>query len=382
MADFYALLGVPRTASTEEIKKAYRRRARELHPDANPDDADAAEKFKELARAYQVLSDDQQRARYDQFGEAGVRGAGGAGGPGPTAEDLFGGGLGDIFDAFFGGGGGPFGGGGGRARRPSGPPRGQDLEVIADLTFEQAVFGDQVSVDLKLPQRCDVCHGTGAGAGTQPVTCSDCNGTGQVQRVRQSLLGQMVTASPCSRCGGLGKVVTTPCANCRGEGRVTVDKTYQVDVPAGVDTGSTLRLSGRGAAGPRGGAAGDLYVHVRVAPHERYVRQEHDLLTDVPISIAQASLGTTVDLETLDGTEELVIPPGTQPGREFVLRQRGVPRLQGRGRGDLRARVRVDVPTKLSDAEVELLTRYAEGRGEPVGSGREGLFSKIKSAFS
>ncbi len=381
MADFYELLGVPRSASSEDIKRAYRRRARELHPDANPGDADAAERFKELARAYQVLSDDQQRARYDQFGEAGVRGAGGPGGAGPSAEDLFGGGLGDIFDAFFGGGGGPFGGGG-RARGPAGPPRGQDLEVIADLTFEQAVFGDKVSVNLKLPQRCDVCDGSGAGEGTQPVTCSDCDGTGQVQRVRQSLLGQMVTASTCPRCGGLGKVITTPCANCRGEGRVTVDKTYQVDVPAGVDTGSTLRLSGRGAAGPRGGSAGDLYVHLRVAPHERYVREDHDLVTEVGISFAQAALGTSVALETLDGTEDLVVPAGTQPGREFVLRHRGVPRLNGRGRGDLRARVRVDVPTKLSDDEVELLTRYAEGRGETVGNGREGLFSRIKSAFS
>jgi molecular chaperone DnaJ len=382
MADFYELLGVPRSASSEDIKKAYRRRARELHPDANPGDANAAERFKELARAYQVLSDDQQRARYDQFGEAGVRGAGG-GGPGPSAEDLFGGGgLGDIFDAFFGGGGGSPFGGGGRARRPAGPPRGQDLEVIADLTFEQAVFGDKVSVDLKLPQRCDVCDGSGAGEGTQPVTCSDCDGAGQVQRVRQSLLGQMVTASTCPRCGGLGKVITTPCANCRGEGRVTVDKTYHVDVPAGVDTGSTLRLSGRGAAGPRGGSAGDLYVHLRVAPHERYVREDHDLVTEIGISFAQAALGTSIALETLDGTEDLVVPAGTQPGREFVLRQRGVPKLNGRGRGDLRARVRVDVPTKLSDDEVELLTRYAEGRGETVGNGREGLFSRIKSAFS
>jgi molecular chaperone DnaJ len=382
MADFYELLGVPRSASSEDIKKAYRRRARELHPDANPGDADAAERFKELARAYQVLSDDQQRARYDQFGEAGVRGAGGPGGAGPSAEDLFGGGLGDIFDAFFGGGGGSPFGGGGRSRGPAGPPRGQDLEVIADLTFEQAVFGDKVSVDLKLPQRCDVCDGSGAGEGTQPVTCSDCDGAGQVQRVRQSLLGQMVTASTCPRCGGLGKVITTPCANCRGEGRVTVDKTYHVDVPAGVDTGSTLRLSGRGAAGPRGGSAGDLYVHLRVAPHERYVREDHDLVTEIGISFAQAALGTSIALETLDGTEDLVVPAGTQPGREFVLRQRGVPKLNGRGRGDLRARVRVDVPTKLSDDEVELLTRYAEGRGETVGNGREGLFSRIKSAFS
>jgi molecular chaperone DnaJ len=376
MADYYELLGVPRTASADEIKKAYRQRAREFHPDANPDNAAAAEQFKKIAQAYQVLSDDGQRARYDRYGEAGVGGNGG----GPTAEDLFGGGLGDIFETFFGGGGGsPFGGG--RQRGPSGPPRGQDIEVVADITFEQSVFGDQIDVSLKLPVTCTECGGSGAGAGTSPVTCSDCGGTGQIQRVRQSLLGQMVTASPCGRCGGLGQIITTPCDSCRGEGRVTVDKTYQVDVPAGVDSGSTLRLTGRGAVGPRGGRSGDLYVHLRVAPHDLFVREDHDLVTDVPISIAQASLGTAIELETLDGTEHLVIPPGTQPGREFVLRQRGVPHLRGRGRGDLRARIRVEVPQKLSEKEVELLTAYAEGRGEVVGHEKEGLFSRIKSAF-
>lgn len=381
MADYYELLNVARTASADEIKKAYRRKAREFHPDANPDDVAAAEQFKLVARAYQVLSDDQQRARYDRYGEAGVGGNAG-GGAGPSAEDLFGGGLGDIFETFFGGAGGgsPFGGG--RTRGPSGPPRGQDMEVIADISFEQAVFGAEIDVELKLPTSCDDCDGSGAGEGTKPVSCSDCGGSGQVQRVRQSMLGQMVTASPCGRCGGLGQIITTPCASCRGEGRVTADKHYQVDVPAGVDSGSTLRLTGRGAVGPRGGRAGDLYVHLRVAPHPMFVRDEHDLVTEVPISIAQASLGTQIELETLDGMEHLVVPPGTQPGKEFTLRQRGVPHLRGRGRGDLRARVRVDIPTKLSDDEVDLLTRYAEGRGETVGNGKEGIFSRIKSAFS
>ena len=379
MADYYELIGVPRTATADEIKKAYRQRAREFHPDANPDDAAAADQFKKIAQAYQVLSDDQQRARYDRYGEAGV---GGARGGGQSAEDLFGGGLGDIFETFFGGAGGgsPFGGG--RSRGPAGPPRGQDIEAIADISFEQAVFGAEIDVSLKLPTRCSDCDGSGAGEGTKPVTCSDCGGSGQIQRVRQSMLGQMVTASPCGRCGGLGQIVTTPCATCRGEGRVTSDKNYQVDVPAGVDSGSTLRLTGRGAVGPRGGSAGDLYVHLRVAPHEQFVRSDHDLITEVPISIAQAALGTQIELETLDGTEHLVVPPGTQPGREFVLRQRGVPHLRGRGRGDLRARVRVDIPTKLTDDEVDILTRYAEGRGEVVGNGKEGLFSRIKSAFS
>lgn len=373
--DYYALLGVPRTASSDELKKAYRKRARELHPDANPGDAVAEEKFKKVAQAYEVLSDADTRARYDRFGEQGVGG--------PNVGDMFGGGagggLGDLFDAFFGGsgGGGPFGGG---SRGPAGPPRGQDLEVVADVAFEQAVFGATVPVAMRTALRCEDCSGSGAGGGTKPVTCSECNGRGQVQRVRQSMLGQMVTSTACPKCSGLGQVIVTPCPKCGGEGRTVAEKTYQVDVPAGVDTGSTLRLTGRGAVGPRGGAAGDLYVHIRVAAHDRYRRENDDLVTELPVSIAQASLGAKYLLPTLDGDEEILVPAGTQPGREFVLRQRGVPRLQGRGRGDLRVRVQVQVPTKLSDAEVELLKKLAELRGEELHS-EHGLFARIKSAF-
>lgn len=374
MADFYELLGVSRTASADDIKKAYRRKARDLHPDANPDDPSAEERFKEVARAYEVLSDPEQRARYDRFGEAGVGGAGGGGGD-PFAGA---GGLGDLFDAFFGGN--PFGGGG---RSPAGPPRGQDLEVMADLSFEQAVFGATLPVSVRTAVRCDECHGSGAGQGTQPVTCADCSGTGQVRRVRQSMLGQMVTTSACPRCGGYGEVVVTPCSTCSGEGRVVTDTTYQVDVPAGVDTGSTLRLTGRGAVGPRGGATGDLYVHLRVAAHDRYHRDGDDLVTLVDVGIAQAALGTRFTLTTLDGDEELVIPPGTQHGRAFVLRGRGVPRLQGRGRGDLVARVNITVPTSLTDAETEHLRAFAAERGEHIDTPETGgLFSRIKSAFS
>jgi molecular chaperone DnaJ len=373
-SDYYQLLGVSRTASAEDIKRAYRKKAREFHPDANQGDAAASEQFKEVARAYQVLSDPDQRARYDRFGEAGVNANAGATG------DPFGGGLNDLFDAFFGGRS-PFGAGGG-GRGPSGPPRGQDIEVVADIEFDQAVFGGTVPVSLKLPQRCTDCAGTGAGEDTRPVTCAECNGAGQVQRVRQSLLGQMVTSSPCPRCGGLGEVITTPCTTCRGEGRITTDKTYQVDVPAGVDSGSTLRLSGRGAAGPRGGHAGDLYVHIRVQPHERFRREGDDLVVTVPITFAQATLGATVDLPTLDGDESLTIAAGTQPGREMVLRHRGVPRLQGRGRGDLRAIITIDVPSSLPEADEELLRRFADQRGESVAPPDKGLFSKIKSAFS
>jgi molecular chaperone DnaJ len=374
MADYYQLLGVSRNATPDDLKKAYRKLARELHPDANPGDAAAEDRFKQVARAYEVLSDPEQRARYDRYGEQGVGGPGGA-----NAGDFFaGGGLGDLFDAFFGGGGGPFGSG---ARGPSGPPRGQDLEVVADVSFEQAVFGDTVPISVRTALRCDDCGGSGAGGGTKPVTCSECNGRGQVQRVRQSMLGQMVTSTACSKCGGLGQVIVTPCAACKGEGRVISEKTYHVDVPAGVDTGSTLRLTGRGAVGPRGGSTGDLYVHVRVAPHDRYRREGDDLVTDLPVGLAQAALGAKFTLPTLDGEEQIVVPPGTQPGREFVLRQRGVPRLQGRGRGDLRVRVDVRVPTEVSEFEAELLKKYAEARGEEIHHEQGGFFAKIKSAF-
>jgi molecular chaperone DnaJ len=254
--------------------------------------------------------------------------------------------------------------------------------VVADLDFEQAVFGTTLPVSVRTALSCDDCGGSGAGAGTQPVTCSECNGQGQVQRVRQSILGQMVTMQACQRCRGFGRVIATPCAGCSGEGRVVTEKTFQVDVPAGVDTGSTLRLTGRGAVGPRGGGAGDLFVHLRVRPHERYERDGFDLVTVVEVSIAQAALGVSLQLPTLDGDETLVVPAGTQPGREFVLKRRGVPRLQSSGRGDLRVIISVKVPTKLSDDESRLLRQFADARGEDVAPADTSFFSKIKSAFS
>ena len=372
--DFYQLLGVRRDASADDIKRAYRQRARELHPDANPGDPAAEERFKAVTRAYDVLSDPDQRAAYDRWGEDGVSAAAGRG-----AGDVFGasGGLGDLFDAFFGGN--PFGA---ASSGPAGPPRGQDLEVTADLSFEQAVFGATVPVSVRTAIRCETCAGSGATPGTQPVTCSECSGSGQVRRVRQSILGQMVTSTSCPRCGGLGQIVVTPCSDCSGHGRILEDRTYQVDVPAGVDSGSTLRLSARGAVGPRGGEAGDLYVHLRVQPHERYTRVGNDLVTTVSVSMVQAALGTTVRLPTLDGEEELRIPAGTQSGKVFSLRGRGVPAVRGRGRGDLRVELIVEIPTKLSAGEEELLRRLAEERGELVDPPSGGLFSRIKSAFS
>lgn len=368
--DYYELLGVSQAATAEELKKAYRRLARQLHPDANPDDPEAEARFKEVSQAYAVLSDADQRARYDRYGPEGVTGAGGD----PFAN------VGDIFDAFFGGNN-PFGGGG-RSRGPSGPPRGADQEVIADISFEDAVFGTEAEVGLRTAVECNVCEGSGAADGSSAKTCHTCDGAGQVRQVRQSILGQMVTSGPCPTCAGAGEIIADPCSACRGEGRTMDDQTFEVRVPPGVDTGSTLRLSGRGAVGPRGGAAGDLYVHIRVAGHERFTRDGEDLVDDLHISIAQASLGVKLDYETLDGTEEIGIPPGTQPGEVFKLRGRGVPRLQGRQRGDLLVQVVVDIPKKLPADQAELLTQLAAMRDEPVADpGEGGLFSKIRSAF-
>lgn len=366
-ADYYDLLQVPRDASADDIKRAYRRMARQLHPDTNDDPA-AEARFKEVALAYEVLSDPEKRQRYDRLGPDGLAGG----------DPFAGGGINDIFDAFFGGNS-PFGGGG--RRGPVGPPRGPDLEVVADLTFTEAVFGTRHTVNVRTQVPCEACGATGATPGTEPITCLECAGVGQVQRVRQSFLGQMVTNSICPRCAGQGQVISDPCTTCRGEGRKVEERTYTVDIPAGVDSGSTLRLTGRGAVGPRGGAPGDLYVHVQAQPHERFTRHGLDLHCDLPVSFSQAALGTHLEFVTLDGEEDLVIPRGTPSGKEFRLKGRGVPHLERRHRGDLIVRVYVDVPTDLSDTEEQLLRQFAEERGEVIAPEDAGLLSRIRSAF-
>ncbi|MFP3901530.1 MAG: molecular chaperone DnaJ [Acidimicrobiia bacterium] len=369
--DYYEVLGVAPDANQEDIKRAYRRLARQLHPDTGHGDPASEARFKEVVRAYEVLSDPEKRRRYDMFGPEGVEGATAAG------TDPFGfGGVGDIFEAFFGGS--PFGR---RGRGAGGPPRGADVEVVADLTFDQAVFGCQHAVTVKTAVACGTCGGSGAAEGTEPVTCYECRGTGQVQRVRQSFLGQMVTTSPCARCGGAGQVIASPCTDCQGEGRRLEDRSYTVDIPAGVDSGSTLRLAGRGAAGPRGGANGDLYVHLRVAPHPRFERNGTDLTTILRIPYTQAALGASIVLDTLDGPEEIEIPRGTQSGSVFRLRDRGVPHLDRRGRGDLVVTVDVAVPTDLDEDEEALLRQLAELRNDPVAPPPNGLFTKLRSAL-
>lgn len=372
--DYYELLGVSRNASDDEIKRAYRRLARELHPDARPGDPEAEERFKLVTTAYETLRDPERRRRYDMFGPEGARAGAGAG---PDMGSFFGSGINDIFDAFFGGG---FDRSAGR--RPGGPPRGSDAEVALELSFEEAVFGAQRDVTVRTAVACATCGGSGARQGTTPTTCSVCDGSGEVRRVRQSILGQVVTASPCQRCGGLGEEVRSPCPDCSGEGRRSESRTWTVDVPAGVDHGVTLRLPGRGPAGPRGGAPGDLYVHLFVQPHERFERDGFDLVHNLRISMTQAALGTRIPLETLDGTEELGVPPGTQSGKVFKLRGRGVPHMDGRGRGDLLVNVLVEVPSDLTPSEEELLRRFAEERGEEVAPpGTGGLLGRFRSAF-
>jgi len=366
MADYYALLGVDRSASQDEIKKAYRKLARELHPDANPD-PEAEARFKEVSQAYEVLSDPQRRQQYDAYGDQPYGGMGG------SVFDN--GGLGDLFDVFF------SQMGANQGRR--GPARGQDLETTISIDLSEAAFGTTKDVTLKLPVACPDCGATGAATGTTPTTCPDCQGTGEVRRVRNSLLGQMVTASPCGRCAGLGQIISSPCSRCRGDGRITEERTFSVEIPSGVETGNTLRLTDRGAAGPRGGPSGTLYVHIDVAADPRFERQGDDLHTMVHVGIAQAALGTTLSVESLDDTQPLEIQPGTQSGSIVKMKGKGVPHLRGRGRGDLYVHIQVETPTELTEREAELLAELAQMRGESIEPPAEhkGFASKIRSAF-
>ncbi len=352
-ADYYDLLEVERGADAAELKRAYRRLARQYHPDSNNGDADAESRFKEISEAYAVLSDPQARSRYDQFGHDGLRGGAGGG----FDFDLSG-----IFDSFFGGD--PFGG-----RQRSGPRRGDDHEIQLRLAFTEAVFGADKNIEYRAAVVCDTCEGEGTAQGASRISCDACGGTGQTRQIRNSIFGQMVTAQPCGRCRATGQVVDDPCEQCRGEGRRTKFVSHTIKVPAGVPNDSILRVGGKGHAGEWGAAPGDLYVHLSVEQHERFVRDGDNLLGEVTISMYQAALGAQLSVETLDGTQTVDVAAGTQPGEVHTMRGLGVPRTSRRGRGDLHLVLRVEVPTKLSDDETSALAELAHQRDETVADG-------------
>lgn len=367
--DYYEVLGVARDASAQEIKKAYRRLAVKYHPDRNPDDKEAEERFKEAAEAYAVLSDDGKRQRYDRFGHQGVGGASGSPFSGGFDPNTFGD-FADILSEMFGFGAGAAGGGRGRGR---GPSRGADLRYDLSLSFEEAAFGTTESLRIPRLEACEECDGSGSEGGKPPETCSACRGRGQVG-YRQ---GFLTVARTCPQCGGSGTQISDPCARCRGDGRVETERSIEVTIPAGVDHGSRLRLTGEGEHGRRGGPAGDLYVVISVEPHERFVREGATVLSEETVGFPQVVLGATVEVETLHGPASLEIPPGTPPGHEFRLRGKGIPRVNGSGRGDHLVRVKVDVPhpRDLSDDEVELLRQLAEAGSYPV---REKVIDRVK----
>jgi molecular chaperone DnaJ len=369
--DYYDVLGVSRTASEQEIKSAYRRLAVKYHPDKNPGDAEAEDKFKEAAEAYSILSDAEQRRRYDNFGHAGVSGAGAGAGWGAQGfggiEDI----LGDLFgfgDVF----GGRAGGGGGRR---SAAQRGADLRYDLEITLEEAANG--MTAQLRIPrlETCEKCKGSGAAEGTQPETCQTCSGAGQV-RYQQ---GFFSVARTCGSCRGTGRVIKTPCDVCRGAGRVEKERTMEVKIPAGVETGSRLRIAGEGESGTQGGATGDLYVVIHVKEHEEFERQGSNLYSSVPVTFAQAALGSEVSVPTLDGQQQLKIPAGTQTGTVFRLKGQGVPVLGGRGRGDLFVSVTVVTPTTLTREQRRLLEQLAEVESKDLED--KGLMDKVRDIF-
>ena len=364
-ADHYEVLGVDRTATTDEIKKAYRRLARELHPDVNPG-ADASERFKLVTHAYDVLSDPQQREQYDLGPTAGFGGGG---------QNF--GGFGDIFETFF--------GGGQQTRGPrSRRERGQDALVRVEVDLDEIIFGTKRDIEVDTAVLCETCNGSCCAPGTQPVTCDICHGSGQIQRTVRSLLGNVMTSSPCGTCRGYGTVIPNPCPTCQGQGRVRARRTIPVDIPAGVDTGLRLQLPGQGEVGPAGGQAGDLYLEIKVKHHDVFSRNGDDLLATLEVQMTDAILGTRAKLKTLDGEVSFDVRPGTQSAEVVTIKERGVTRLRGSGRGDLKIGIQVTTPSKLSAKEKELIEQFASHRKAvppELTHFQQGLFQKLRDRF-
>lgn len=371
MADHYEVLGVSREASLDEIKKAYRRLARELHPDVNPGE-EASERFKLVTHAYDVLSDKDQRARYDMGGSDSPFGGGGGGAGGF-------GGFGDIFETFFGA------GGGGRAGRPrSRRERGQDALVRVTLELQDVVFGVHREIEVDTAVACETCQGSCCQPGTTPVTCDICHGAGNVQRQVRSLLGNVVTSAPCNVCQGYGTTIPYPCATCQGQGRVRSRRTVSLDIPAGVETGLRLQLPGSGEVGPAGGPNGDLYIEVSVTPHPVFSRDGDDLLATLDVSMSDAILGTTTTIESLDGSVDLEIRAGVQAGDILTIKNRGITPLRGTQRGDLKVGVHVVTPTRLDHKERALIEDFAKRTKAPeprLSEFHQGLFAKLRDRF-
>lgn len=373
--DYYDVLGVGKSSDAAEIKKAYRKLAMKYHPDKNPDNKEAEDKFKEINEAYEVLSDETKRKNYDQFGHEGVNGQGfgGAGGFGGQGfggfDDIFG----DIFGDMFGG-----GFGGGRPRR-RGPERGADIRQRINISFEEAAFGKKVQVKINRSEECEECHGSGAKPGTSKKTCPTCNGSGQVQSVQRTPFGNIASTRTCSTCNGEGEVIDSPCNKCHGKGSIRKTKTIEVDVPAGIDEGQMIKLSGQGELGTRGGPRGDLYIEISVNAHQLFTREGYDVYLEMPITFAQATLGDDIQVPTLDGKVEYQVPEGTQTGTVFRLKGKGIPKLRSTVRGDQYVKVTVEIPKKLNDKQKELVRQFAKECGEEVHERQKSLGDKIDS---
>jgi molecular chaperone DnaJ len=369
--DPYEVLGVQRDATEQQVKKAFRQQARELHPDVNAHDPQAEEKFKEAAEAYEILSDPERRATYDRYGHEGLR----SGGYAPNFDAF--GSIGDLFDAFFGGSS-PFGGGGGRG---GGPAAGEDVAVAVQIELLQAAQGAKVEVSFEAVERCEHCHGNGAEPGTPIETCSRCAGAGQLQAVTRTPFGQMMRQVVCDTCHGDGRVPSKPCAECRGRGRVAAMRTLEVDIPVGISDGQRIRLTGKGHAGQAGAPGGDLYVLVRVRADERFVREGDDLITLLDVPAPLAALGATLDVPTLGDPAALEIPAGTQAGEVVVLRGQGMPALRRGRHGDLRVVVNVVIPRRLSVEQREMLERFNDTLTEENLRSEESMFAKLRRAL-
>ena len=363
--DYYATLGVSKDASQADIKKAFRQLAKKYHPDVNKDDEDAAQKFKEVNEAYQILSDEQKRAQYDQFGSAAFDGTGGFN-AGFSGADFSGfGGFSDIFESFF---------GGKPRRQPNGPKRGADIDTQLRITFEEAAFGVRKTVSINRMETCVTCSGSGAQAGSEAKTCPTCGGTGQIHQEQRTMMGSFMNIVECPQCHGEGEIIEKPCEKCRGKGRVSASRTIVVDVPAGIDNGQIIKLHGEGHAGTKNGPKGNLNVYISVKPHKTFQRNGADLYMDMPISFVQAALGSELEIDTLEGKVKYNMPAATQTGTTFRLKEKGIKHLRADKKGDLYVKVNITVPRKLTDRQKELLMEFDGIKDAPKGKKHKGIF--------